>query len=99
MASKMGTWNPVGVFIGLMLFFFGLAIIGILPTVGAVLLLLSICLFYLSHSKKSTAKPSRIQFPNPPPSPPSSYELKKMKAAEMRNNPTPAEQRMRQILS
>ena len=69
-------------------------------------IVLSLCLFLIafvvilsSSSMSSTVTPS----PPPPPPPPlptqTRYQNKLQKAAEMRNNPTPAEMRMQEILN
>jgi very-short-patch-repair endonuclease len=99
--QKMGNWNPMGLFFGFMLFFGGIiSIIGIISipasaVFGSILLLFAFVVILLSHSTTSLTL-----HPRPPTSMSKTpYEIKTQKAEEMRNNPTPAERRMREILN
>jgi very-short-patch-repair endonuclease len=95
----MSKWNPMGIFVGILFFFIGLICLGLSSWIfGFLFLLISISVFVLSKPSPSTSTPVSHKLPPPPP-PQTSYQYKLQKAAEMRNNPTPAERRMREILN
>ena len=96
----MSKWNPTGVFVGILFFFIGLICLGLSSwALGFLFLLMTFSVLVLSKSSPSTSTPISHKLPPPPPLPQTKYQNKLQKAAEMRNNPTPAEIRMREILT
>lgn len=96
----MSKWNPTGVFVGILFFFIGLICLGLSSWVfGCLFLLMTFFALVLSKPSPSTSTQASRRLPPPPPTPQTRYQYKLQKAAEMRNNPTPAEKRMREILN
>jgi very-short-patch-repair endonuclease len=98
----MGYWNTTGLSIAVMLFSIGLVTTVLSLVIALLVLFLAAIVLCFSWSAKSAVSVPCSQFPDPPPPPPpplSPTQLKELKAFEMRNNPTHAEQKMRQILN
>ena len=94
----MSKWNPTGVIVSILFFFIGIICLGLSSwALGFLFLLVTFSVLILSKPSPSTSAQKSRQLP-PPPSQ-TKYENKLQKAAEMRNNPTPAERRMREILN
>ena len=91
-----------------MLFFIGIIAVAVSFAFGLYLFPLALLVIFLSHSSTSSTLPpppltytstSQTLPPSLPPPTTQSYEIKTQKAKEMRNNPTPAEKRMHDILN
>ena len=94
----MSKWNPTGVIVSILFFFIGIICLGLSSwALGFLFLLVTFSVLILSKPSPSTSAQKSRQLP-PPPSQ-TKYQYKLQKAAEMRNNPTPAEKRMREILN